>query len=581
MNRLYFGDNLDVLRSGHIKDETVDLIYLDPPFNSSGAYNILFKSPKGQESLAQLLAFEDTWHWGEHAEAEFNELLHGSNTSVAEMMQALRRFLGENDMMAYLTMMANRLVALHRVLKPTGSLYLHCDPKASHYLKVVLDSVFGKANFINEVVWKRSDAHSDSKQGARHFGRVHDLLLFYSKAGRHTFHTLYNPLPQSTVDRWYRNIEADTGRRYNKADVTGPGGAAKGNPRYEWKGVTRYWRYRRERMEELDKAGLLVYSKSGMPYEKRYLDLSRGVPIQDLWDDISMLRGIKDNGERLGYRTQKPLTLLERIIRTSSNEGDVILDPFCGCGTAVHAAQKLNRRWIGIDITHLAITLVEKRLRDAFPTLKFEVHGTPTDVDGARNLAARDKYEFQYWACSLVNAQPTQDRKKGADNGIDGVIYFQDDLSSAKKIVVSVKGGENVSLQMIRDLRGVIERERAAIGLFVTLADPTKAMKEEAATAGFFTSAQGVSFPKLQILTIEALLRDKQQAKYPDLSRGGQTFKKIAVEARPSEQPDLFLDTTPSGRMKVQRIVPAPALRKPPKRAEKAAGAQSARRLRS
>jgi DNA modification methylase len=569
MNRLYFGDNLEVLRSGQIQQESVDLIYLDPPFNSRGAYNILFKSPRGRDSVAQILAFEDTWHWGEQAEREFDELLHGPSTAAAEMMQALRKFLGENDIMAYLTMMANRLVSLHRVLRPTGCLYLHCDPTASHYLKVVLDVVFGKANFINEVVWKRSDAHSDSKQGSRHFGRVHDLLLFYSKTGEYTFNQIYNPLPQSTIEKWYRHVEPDTGRKFNKADVTGPGGAAKGNPHYEWKGVTRYWRYRRERMEELEAAGRLVYSKSGMPYEKRYLDESRGVPIQDLWDDISMLRGIRDNGERLGYRTQKPLALLERIILTSTKEGDVVLDPFCGCRTAVHAAQKLNRKWIGIDITHLAITLVEKRLQDAFPQLKFTVRGTPTDLDGARNLAARDKYEFQYWACSLVRAQPTQDRKKGADNGIDGIIYFQDDLSGAKKIVVSVKSGDNVSVQMIRDLRGVLEREKAAIGLFVTLAEPTKPMREEATRARYYTSPQGTNFPRIQILTIDGLLSQAQQPRYPDLSRGGHTFRKTAIEEPTLEQGDLFASVP---RRNVEPILGSGHRRKPAVRAKRTPG---------
>ena len=361
MPTLYYGDNLQVMRD-HLSDESVDLIYLDPPFNSKRDYNLLFKSPKGEAADASITAFEDSWHWGIQAEGEFKELLHQSNTDVAQLMQALRSFLGENDMMAYLTMMANRLLEMHRVLKPTGSLYLHCDPTASHYLKVVLDGVFGKHSMVNEISWKRSDAHSDAKQGATHLGRIHDVIFLYGKSDNRLFNALYTPLPDSTINSWYRNVEPDTGRRFNKADVTGPGGAGKGNPYYEWKGVKRYWRYSRESMAKLDAAGKLVYSKSGMPYQKRYLDESKGVPVQDFWDDISMLRGISDNGERLGYPTQKPLALLERIIQASSNEGDVVLDPFCGCGTAVHAAQKLKRDWIGIDITHLAVSLIEKRM---------------------------------------------------------------------------------------------------------------------------------------------------------------------------------------------------------------------------
>lgn len=507
-NHLYYGDNLYVLRE-HIADESVDLIYLDPPFNSQANYNVLFRSPKGEQSQAQIEAFEDTWRWNDSAEQAFDEVMTSGNTDAAEMLRAMRSFLKENDMMAYLTMMAARLLELHRVLKPTGSLYLHCDPTASHYLKLVLDALFGIGKFINEIVWKRSDAHSDAKQGARHFGRIHDVLLFYSKSGDHSFNQLYNPLPQSTMDKWYRHIEEGTGRRYNKADVTGPGGAAKGNPHYEWNSITRYWRYSRERMQELHDTGRLVYSKSGMPYQKRYLDESRGVPVQDWWDDIAMLRGISGDGERLGYPTQKPLALLERIINASSNPCDVVLDPFCGCGTAVHAAQKLGRQWIGIDVTHLAISLIEKRLKDAFAGITFEVHGTPKDLAGARDLAERDKYQFQWWAVSLVNAVPYGGKKKGADTGIDGIIYFKPDGKTTEKAIVSVKGGANVGVGMVKDLIATVDREKAKIGVFVTLAEPTKPMDKEAVTAGFYQTDYG-KFPKIQILTIEALFSGKK-----------------------------------------------------------------------
>jgi len=329
------------------------------------------------------------------------------------------------------------------------------------------------------------------------------------------------------------------GRRYGLWDMTGPGGAAKGNPQYPVMGVIRYWRYSRERMERLIADGKVVQPKpGGVPREKRYLDESLGVAIGDVWTDIPPINSQAQ--ERLGYPTQKPLALLERIIEASSNEGDVILDPFCGCGTAVHAAQKLKRQWVGIDITHLAVAIVEKRLRDAFPGIKFEIHGTPTDTEGARDLAERDKYEFQYWACSLVNAQPYQQKKKGADTGIDGLIYFQDDAGVPKKVVVSVKGGQNVSAQMVRDLRGVVEREKAAIGLFVTLIDATKPMRDEAVKAGYYDSPIGSSFPRIQILTIDGLLTENEQAKYPDLYRGGHTFKSTPVDQGSSEQQDLF-----------------------------------------
>lgn len=297
-----------------------------------------------------------------------------------------------------------------------------------------------------------------------------------------------------------------------------------------------------ERLESLDAQGLIYWpSKSGgVPGFKRYLLESSGSGIQDIITDIPPLSA--KAAERLGYPTQKPVALLERIIQASSNPGDVVLDPFCGCGTAVHAAQKLGRAWIGIDITHLAITLVEKRLKDAFPGLAFSIHGTPKDLDGARNLAQRDKYQFQWWACSLVNAQPYQGKKKGADGGIDGLIYFQDDRGPAQKIVVSIKGGETVSVPMVRDLRAVVEREKAALGLLVTLAPPTQPMRTEAAGCGFYASPSfpDQRYPKLQLLTVSGLLEGSERPVFPDLSGGGQTFKAAPQERGPDGQTELW-----------------------------------------
>lgn len=527
MNTLYFGDNLDILRES-IASESIDLIYLDPPFNSNASYNILFTSPKGHQSPAQITAFEDTWHWGEQAEKEFGELIHQSNTDVSEMMQALRRFLGENDMMAYLTMMGNRLLELHRVLKPTGSLYLHCDPTASHYLKVVLDGVFGVQNFRNEIVWQRFGSHNDPRQ----FGRITDSILFYSKTSNYIFNPIKGEYSEKHLATRF-NYEDEDGRRFWPNTMLAPGGRG---PRYEWNGHTRNWRFTKENMTELENKGEIYYSAKGMPYRKNYLDSLPGQNIQNLWTDIKMT---KSGSERLGYPTQKPLALLERMISASSNEGDVVLDPFCGCGTAIHAAHKLQRDWVGIDITHLAISLVEKRLKDAFPGIAFEVHGVPKDFDSARDLAHRDKYQFQWWACSLVNAQPYQGRKKGADSGIDGLIFFQDDKTMAKKIIVSVKGGENVSVPMIRDLGHVVDREGAAMGLFVTLADSTRPMREEAIKAGYYESATGASFPKIQILTVKGLLDGTERPNYPDLTRGGLMFNKAKRE-QTEKQRDLF-----------------------------------------
>ncbi len=528
-NTLYYGDNLTILRE-QVKDETVDLVYLDPPFNSNASYNVLFKAPDGHDSHAQMEAFGDTWHWTDAAELAFDEVMKYGNSDVAEMLRAMRSFLKENDMMAYLTMMAVRLLELHRTLKPTGSLYLHCDPTASHYLKILLDAVFGKKNFCNEISWRRSSAHSDAKQGRKKYGNIRDVIFFYTKSQQWKWNTQFTPYDQSYVNEHYRHIEQNSGRRYRVGDLTAakPGGDVAYEWRvkrvagedwvtdldeewrqpksgYEYRGLPpykgRFWAYSKANMREFAETNQLVYSSSGMPQFKRYLDTMPGVALQNDWNDITGAFG----AESLGYPTQKPLALMERIINASTNEGDVILDPFCGCGTTVHAAQKLNRQWIGIDITHLAISLIQKRLRDAFGVrIPIEIVGVPKDMGGARALAAQDKYQFQWWAVSLVDAVPYGGKKKGADSGIDGFIYFKPDGKATEKAIVSVKGGDNISVQMIRDLGHVIEREKAKLGVFITLTDPTGPMIREAITAGYYETEFG-QFPKIQILTIGQL----------------------------------------------------------------------------
>ena len=540
-NRLYFGDNLDILRQ-YVADETVDLIYLDPPFNSNATYNVLFRERSGEESAAQITAFEDTWHWGWESEIAFQDVVTRGPDKVGSLLSALRQFLGQNDMMAYLTMMAQRMVELHRVLKPTGSIYLHCDPTASHYLKLLMDAVFDIANYRNEIVWKRTSAHSDVEQGARHMGRIHDTVLMYSKSADPQWNTVYVPYDQQYIDSVYRYTD-DDGRRYQ----TQPLHAAKpgGDTRYEWKGKLpppgRYWAYSKENMERLDREGRIAYSRTGTPRYKIYLDEKEGKPLQDWWDDLPPVH--VQPSERLGYPTQKPEALLERIIRASSNEGDVVLDPFCGCGTATVAAERLNRRWIGIDVTHLAITLVRHRLHDSFGDglRPYEIIGQPTDTGSAAALAEQDRYQFEWWALGLVDARPANDRRRGADAGVDGYInFFDDNTGKPKRIIVQVKSG-HVNRGMIATLKGDMDREKAELGVFITLQPPTEPMRQEALSAGAYTPEHfpDQQYPRVQILTIDELLAGNNVA-YP---RGGvpATFRQAPRRRRSQGQQNTLV----------------------------------------
>jgi len=522
-NILYYGDNLDVMRL-HIEDESVDLVYLDPPFNSNQAYNVLFADHDEQRSAAQIKAFDDTWRWDIGTARTFEEFKEAGPERVVTVLESFYNFLSTSDMMAYLVMMAPRLVELHRVLKSTGSLYLHCDPTASHYLKLLMDSVFGPAKFKTEIIWKRSSAHSDTKQGRQQHGRIHDVLLFYSKTDEWKWNPVYVPYDEEYIRKFYRHVEPETGRHYRLSDITGPGGAAKGNPKYEVMGVVRYWRYSREKMEELIRQGRIVQTRPGaVPAYKRYLDEMPGVSLQDIWTDINPLA--PQAAERLGYPTQKPLALLKRIIMASSDEDDTVLDPFCGCGTTIDAAQELNRRWIGIDITHLAISLIKHRLRDRYgDQVAYEVIGEPVTVDEAAVLAQEDPYQFQWWALGLVGARPAE-QKKGADKGIDGRLRFHDEPTGGKTkhIIFSVKAGKT-GVAHVRDLRGVIEREKAQIGVLITMQEPTRPMLNEAAEAGFYDSRWG-KHPRIQIRTVEELLSGKG-IDVPPIHQLDKTFKR-------------------------------------------------------
>ena len=511
-NTLFYGDNLPILRE-YIADASIDLIYLDPPFNSNRNYNVLFKDEKGSESEAQITAFEDTWHWNAAARDTYNELVTSIGGDVGVMIGALHTLINPSPMLAYLVMMAARLVELHRVLKHSGSLYLHCDPTASHYLKIVLDTIFGPEQFLSEVIWKRTGTHSS----ARRWGPVHDIILSYArKQGNQVWNRPYIPLDEDHLKRHYRLVD-ETGRHYEHGELTAPG-IRNGRSGLPWRGfdvnaLGRHWTTTIDKLDEYYAAGrIYIPQDGGWPRLKRYEDESKGRAVGDIWDDIPPLN--MQARERLGYPTQKPLALLERIIAASSNPGDLVLDPFCGCGTAVAAAQKLGRRWVGIDITHLSIALQKYRLEQSFPGIAFKVVGEPEDLGAARQLASEDRYQFQWWALSLIRARPlggdasSKQGKKGSDKGIDGVITFLDDASGKpKRVLVQVKSGK-VKSGDIRDLVGTVQREAAQIGVFLTLEEPSRDMLTEAAAAGVYRSpGWGKDYPKMQILTIADLLR--------------------------------------------------------------------------
>lgn len=502
-NKLYYGDNLDVLRR-HVKDESIDLVYLDPPFNSNADYNVLFSRKDGTAATAQIQAFEDTWKWDMAAARALDEVVRGGGRT-ADAMLAFQRFLGESDMLAYLAMMAPRLKELRRVLKSTGSLYLHCDPTASHYLKMLLDAVFGARQFRADIRWKRTSAHANVKLN---YAFVSDQLLYYTKDDKWKWNQPYQPYSDSYIASHYSQRDED-GRRFTTRDLTASMSRASSGQLYDWKGKrpvsTRCWAYTKDNMEDFEARGLLVYGRTGIPRLKLYLDDQPGTPASDIWDDIPPINS--QAAERLGYPTQKPQALLERIISASSDQDDVVLDPFCGCGTTVAAAHKLRRRWVGIDVTHLAVNLMKHRLYDTYgPSIvdEYDVIGEPTTVEGAWELSQSDPYQFQFWALGLVGARPHEE-KKGADKGIDGRIHFRDpETGNYRDIIISVKAGKP-TVSHLRDLRGVVDRENAAIGVLITMQDPTRPMVKEAATGEFYDSPFG-QHPSLQLLTIDQLL---------------------------------------------------------------------------
>ncbi len=526
-NTLFYGDNLNILRD-YIPDKSIDLIYLDPPFNSNRNYNVLFKDESGQDSEAQITAFEDTWHWNQAAEDTYSELIHNAPEQVSRMISALRDFIGANQMTAYLVMMTARLIELHSVLKNTGSLYLHCDPTASHYLKIVLDAIFGVQNFRNEIVWKRMNP--SGFKGKTSIGKGHDIIFLYSKTENFIYNSIYLPYSDEYISQRFHHIEEETGRHF-KDSFLGTATTA-------------------ETIEKLKAENKIYYTKQGGMRLKIYIDEAPGIPIDDVWNDITPINSQAQ--ERLGYPTQKPLALMERIIQASSNEGDWILDPFAGCGTTIAAAEKLNRKWIGIDITHLAISILKYRLRDMQQDVdavkigkNYQVIGEPKDLSGANRLAQDDRYQFQWWANGLVEAKPSggqegsRSGKKGADKGIDGIINFiDDDSGKAKRVIVQVKSGK-AGAKDIRDLVGTLDREKASVGIFITLENPTKPMIQEAVSAGHYLSeGWNKQYPKIQILSIEQLL---EGAKI-DMPPVRATFKKARQEKKTGHETAPLFD---------------------------------------
>lgn len=518
-NRLYYGDNLDVLRE--LADGSVDLVYLDPPFNSARNYNVIFSRGEHADSAgAQIQAFEDTWEWTHVTDKQFEEYVTGAlPVRAAEALRAFHTLLGENEALAYLVNMAPRLVELHRLLAPTGSLWLHCDPTMSHYLKVLLDAIFDPRTFRNEIIWQRNPSKANQ---SRRLPVNHDVLLVYGKTDEVKWNTdiafvaydLGN-LDEKTAGK-YNQVDED-GRAYYLTSLINPN-PDRPNLTYEFLGVTRVWRWTRERMQKAYDDGIVVQRKPGsVPRMKRYLDEQKGRPLSDVWTDIPPLNSRAS--ERLGYPTQKPLALLERILALATDPDDVVLDPFCGCGTTVDAAQKLGRQWIGIDITYIAVDLIVKRLEHSYGTSILDaiaIDGVPRDAAAAQALFDRNPFDFERWAVSLVNAQPNE--KQVGDRGIDGVARFPLDggVKNVGRVLVSVKGGKSLNPAMVRDLAGTVDTQKAEMGVLIVQHPPTRGMLDAARHGGRYTHpANGQEFPRIQIITTDQLLAGERPVMPP------------------------------------------------------------------
>ncbi|MGS2645774.1 DNA methyltransferase [Streptosporangium sp. G12] len=573
-NKLFYGDNLEVLRSGAITPESIDLIYLDPPFNSNRIYNVVFD--RVGDAQAQIQAFDDTWKWTNETGDIYEHLVNGGGLPplLSDMLESLLKIVGETNLMAYLVNMTPRLFELHKALKKTGSLYIHCDPTASHYLKIVLDMIFGAKNFRNEIIWRRTGAHSPRSS----FGPLHDVILFYTKSDSYYFKTIRTPYTKDHVEKRYR-LQSDGRWKFTSGGnvLTGPGIRA-GESGFSWRGFdptakNRHWAIPKfienqmpesfaslgtlEKLEKAYRAGLIeIIPGAAWPTPVRYLNPEDGNPLGDIWayqpgtsgclagtnhaidEDVAYLGPTAP--ERLGYPTQKPVGLLRRIIRSSCPPGGIVLDPFCGCGTTLDAAINLGYRWIGIDITYLAVDLIRNRLRQTHGDeidSTYEVLGVPADLAGAHALFSRSPFDFERWAVSLVKGTPNQ--KQVADKGSDGVVVFATGKKSRAKAIVSIKGGKNLSPSMVRDLEGVVSKTKdAEIGILITLHQSTKGMRDAANTSGSYSDWVRNRYSRIQILSIEELLGGKR----PKLPPIVPPYTEARRQTDAGDQEPLFID---------------------------------------
>lgn len=527
-NHLYYGDNLTIMRN--MPSACVDLIYLDPPFNSDRSYNLIYRQLTGLPLPEQEEAFVDTWT----LDAEKEEMVrrmpivlreYGVSEDLVQFWNAWIGALRSTDsrLLAYLVYMTYRLFEMRRILKPTGSIFLHCDSTASHYIKIMMDSVFGASNFRNEIIWKRQSAHSDAKTK---FSVVTDSILFYANSKSTKFNPQYGEHDPAYLEKFYRHNDNDGRGRFRLGDMSAPKGGGMSainrttgmpNGWYVYKGYqppSLGWRYSPETMERLDLEGRIHFPKhrDGSPdYTKRlalkrYLAEQQGSIVTNVWTDIPSLGGEGGGtGEALGYPTQKPIALLERIIRASTDEDQIVFDPFCGCGTAIYAAHLTNRKWIGCDIAILSVQIVRDVLLKRYGLKEgehYDVSGVPLTVEGAEDLFQRDPRQFQHWV--VEKAGGFANKKHSRDLGIDGRIYFET-TDGLRNMVISVKGGK-LAPAFIRELRGTLEREKGSeMAGFICLGNPTPGMQAEAAAAGMYNYA-GNDYPRLQIRTVEDLL---------------------------------------------------------------------------